>query len=225
MSDSSKLPRRDALKAMMAAAALPMIPEMAAAEAPTRAPLPVLGDVPSEGEIPKGLTGPRGTPTDPVLFNAKASWKMLLTASELATLAVLCDVIIPADDHGPAASTVGAHHYVNEWASYPDHTKGLVQVRGGLIWLDRESNKRFGAPFTKLTAAQRTEICDDICYEPNAKPGYEAGAQFFATVRDVTATGYYSTKPGMKDVGYIGNVPLASYEGPSIEVLRKLGLA
>jgi hypothetical protein len=28
----------------------------------------------------------------------------------------------------------------------------------------------------------------------------------------------------MKDLGYVGNVPLASFDGPPVEVLRRLGL-
>jgi gluconate 2-dehydrogenase gamma chain len=200
MSDSSNIPRRDALKAMMAAAALPMLPESAAAGAPARAPLPVM-EGGEEGAPPKALTGPRGTPSDPVLINAKATWKKVLTKQELVTLVALCDMIIPADDHGPAASTVHAHDYLNEWASAPDNSRGLVQVRGGLLWIDRESQQRFGVAFHAATAAQRTQICDDICYLPNAKPGFQAAARFFDTIRDVTATGYYTTKEGMKDVG------------------------
>jgi hypothetical protein len=218
------IPRRDALKAMAAAAMVPMLAQTSSAQqpavkpaAPQRAPLPVLGQ--------KHTKGPRGTPSDPVLIGAKVTWELKLLPSELVTLAALCDTIIPADEKSPAASKVGAHHYINEWASRPGGDASLMRVRGGLLWLDRESQARFGKTFHTLAESQRTAICDDICYIPAAKPQFVSAAQFFKTVRDQTATAFYTTPEGWKDIGYIGNVPLAKFEGPSAEIRKRIGLA
>ena len=52
-----------------------------------------------------------------------------------------------------------------------------------------------------------------------------AAARFFARYRDLTAGGFYTTPEGMKDIGYTGNVQLASYPGPSPAALKQLGLA
>ncbi len=228
MSDNSpsgagNIPRRDALKAMAAVAVVPMLPEARTpansslpAAAPTRTSLPVLGQAPTKG--------PRGTPSDPDLINAKVTWEMKLLPSELVTLAALCDMIIPADEKSPAASSVGAHDYINEWASRPGGETSLVRIRGGLVWIDRESTTRFGKPFHQVTDAQRSAICDDICYLPKAKPVHRFAAQFFDTVRDQTATAFYTTPEGWKDLGYIGNVPLATFEGPSAEIRKQIGL-
>mgnify|MGYP000517409968 CR=1 FL=1 len=216
------MPRRDALKAMAAVAVVPMLPErvanVAAAPAPAvaRTPLPVLGLAPAKG--------PRGTPSDPDLINAKVTWEMTLEKSELVTLAALCDMIIPADDKSPSASSVGAHDYINEWASRPGGDASLVRIRGGLIWIDRESMTRFSKPFHQATDAQRAAICDDICFLPNARPAHRFAAQFFDTVRDQTATAFYTTPDGWKDLGYIGNVPLIKFEGPSLEIRKQIGL-
>jgi len=171
--------------------------------------------------------GPRGTPSDPDLLNPKITWAMKLTAAELVTLTALCDMIIPADETSPAASAVGVPAYINEYVSAPSewYQKALVQVRGGLIWINVESGKRFGTPFAELTEQQRTVICDDICYVPKAKPEFKQAAQFFDRVRDLTAEGFYTTDEGMKDIGYVGNVALASFDGPPPEVLKHLGLA
>lgn len=226
MSDEQKpegqgIARRDALKAMAAAAMVPMLPtpSSAAPAPPPRAPLPVL----DEAQQAK-RKGPRGTPSDPVLQVAKADWPMRLQLRELATLSALCDMIIPADAKSPAASTVGAPAYINEWASRPGGDASLVRVRGGLAWLDRESNTRFGKRFHLATNAQRTAICDDICYLPKAKPEHQFAAQFFDTIRDQTATAFYTTPQGWKDLGYIGNVAMPKFEGPNAEIRRKIGL-
>lgn len=219
---SHSMPRRDALKAMAAVAVVPMLPERSAtvaapAPAPVvRSPLPVLGQAPAKG--------PRGTPSDPDLINSKVTWEMKLEKSELVTLAALCDMIIPADEKSPSASSVGAHDYINEWASRPGGDASLVRIRGGLIWIDRESMTRFSKPFHQATDAQRAAICDDICFLPNAKPAHRFAAQFFDTVRDQTATAFYTTPDGWKDLGYIGNVPLQKFEGPSAEIRKQIGL-
>ena len=75
-----------------------------------------------------------------------------------------------------------------------------------------------------LVARQKTAICDDICYAPNAKPEFRQAAQFFRKFRDLTSGGYYSTPEGMKDIGYVGNVAMEKFEGPPPEVLKQLGL-
>lgn len=219
--------RREALKVMATTAAAASIgsgiaPTVADAQAPVQ-----IAPRPRPGTAVPPKTGPRGTPTDPDLLNARATWPRLLTAPEMATVSALCDMIIPADDKSPAASAVGVPAYINEYVSAPYDwaERALVRVRGGLAWLDVESAKRFSKPFTQLTVAQRTLICDDICYQPNAKPEFKAGARFFNEMRNLTQSGFYTSDAGMKDLGYVGNVPLAKFELPPAEVLRKLGIA
>jgi hypothetical protein len=140
-------------------------------------------------------------------------------------LSALCDTIIPADERSPAASKVGAPDYINEYVSAPGRENNLVQVRGGIIWINGESIARFGKPYHQLSDAERTAICDDICYVPKAKPGNVAGAMFFDRVRDLTASAFYTTPEGWKDLGYIGNVAMPKFEGPPVELLKQLGLA
>lgn len=75
------------------------------------------------------------------------------------------------------------------------------------------------------TFRRRPAILNDIRHLPEAKPEFKDGAKFFDRFRDLVATGYYTTAEGMKDIGYIGNVPTKTFEGPSEELLKKLGLA
>lgn len=217
--------RRDALKAVAASAVAATLPEALAA-APVAAQPPARRPA---ARAPRALpvVGPRGTPTDPDLLNATADWPRVLTATELATLAALCDLILPADATSPSASSVGAHHYINEHISAPyDWAESTqLRVRGGLVWLDTESGRRFGRPFVKLTEAERTQIADDICYLPEAKPGFTAAARFFNEVRNLTQTAYYTTDAGMKDVGYVGNMAQPRWDPPPRAVLERLGLA
>jgi gluconate 2-dehydrogenase gamma chain len=221
---TSNIRRRDALKAMAATAALAGLAD--ACVAPDSAPAAgssSAGPVPAGGAYAAGK-GPRGTPSDPFIIGAKVTWEKKLTPPELTTLAALCDTIIPADEKSPSASKLGAPDYINEYVSSPGRDNPLAQVRGGIIWINNESTARFGKPYHQLSNADRTAICDDICYVPNAKPGYVAGAMFFDRVRDLTATAFYTTAEGWKDIGYIGNVALPAYPPVPAEILQRLGL-
>lgn len=167
-----------------------------------------------------------GTSTDPNLITPVVPWDLVLTKEELETLAALCDVIIPGDARSPSASTVDAHGFIDEWVSapYEGNQNDLVIVRGGLVWLGVESTNRFGRRFVEIGPNEKAEICDDICYEPNAAPEFKVAARFFDKVRDLTSTAFWTTDEGMADLGFVGNRPMPSFEGPPPEVLRLLRL-
>jgi gluconate 2-dehydrogenase gamma chain len=218
VTSSTGMERRDALRAMAAATGLPVLAGSLAAQQPTQPS--------SRPAVQQPKVGPRGTPTDPDLLHPKKDWPRKLSPAELATLTVLVDTIIPADATSPSASAVGVPAWINEYVSapYDGQMRDLIRVRGGLAWLNVESSKRFGRTFARLTAAERNQICDDICYLPNAKPEFQSAARFFDLVRDLTAVGFYTTDAGMKDLQYIGNMALPRFTGPPPEVLRHLGL-
>ena len=170
-----------------------------------------------------------GTPTDPDLLSVVIPWERVLTQDELDTLASLCDVIIPADGRSPSASQLGTHHYIDEWVSAPYERMGRDRtlIRGGIVWLDGEAGRRFGqgTRFRNLSPERKDEICSDIAHVPDAAPGFEAGARFFARVRDLTSGAFWTTEEGMQDLQYIGNIPLERWDPPPPEVLEYLGLA
>jgi gluconate 2-dehydrogenase gamma chain len=216
--------RRQAIVRLATAAAATSAPAAALAAAPTvpAAPAAPVVAPAASGSLAKGSLDPR----DPDLVNPVLLWKKILTADELATTAALCDVIIPADERSPAASQVAVPDFIDEWVSAPyprQKADGLV-VRGGLAWLNTESNRRFGKRFVALSLAQKTAICDDIAFEDTARARFKAGARFFDVMRSLTVLGFFTTLEGMKDLGYVGNTPMAEWKGPSAEVLRRLGV-
>jgi Gluconate 2-dehydrogenase subunit 3 len=187
---------------------------------------PLLG----KGDAPgKSVPAIRGYGTDPDLLKAYHPgqlWPLTLTAPQRRLAAVLADIIIPADDHSASASSVGLVDFIDEWVSapYPDCQRDRPIVLEGFAWLDAEAARRFHRRFAELTVSQQHRICDDICDEARAAPERRKAAHFFARYRDLTAGGFYTTAAGRKDLGYIGNVPLARFEGPPPELLRKLKL-
>jgi Gluconate 2-dehydrogenase subunit 3 len=171
----------------------------------------------------------QGYGTDPDLlqvYKPGELWPLTLTPPQRRLATILADTIIPADEHSPSASSVGVVDFIDEWVSapYPASQRDRPIVLDGFAWLDAESARRFGKGFADLDTAQRQAICEDICDESRAAPGGRTAAHFFAVFRDLTAGGFYSSPVGRKDLGYIGNVPLKSFDGPPPELLKKLNL-
>jgi hypothetical protein len=154
-------------------------------------------------------------------------WPLTLADEAKLTTAALCDLIIPADEHSPAASAVGVVDFIDEWISapYPQQRADREVLLPGLVWIDTEAMRRFRKKFADLDTAQKSAIADDICSAAKAKPEFAGPSKFFARFRDLTAGGFYTTPVGMKDIGYTGNVPLERFDGPPLEALKKAGLA
>ena len=172
------------------------------------------------------LTG-RGYGTDPnllALYHPGELWPLTFNAPQRQLAGILADIIIPADEHSPSASSVGVIEFIDEWVSapYPASQRDRPLVLGGFMWLNEEAARRFGKGFSDLAATEQHGICDEICDESSSK--WRDAARFFALYRDLTAGGFYTTPVGRKDLGYIGNVPLASFDGPPPELLKKLNL-
>jgi hypothetical protein len=171
----------------------------------------------------------QGYGTDPDLtkvYHAADLWPLLLTPAQRRTASALCDVIIPADSVSRSASAAGVVDFLAEWVSapYPIQVKDRALILDGLSWMNSEATRRFGREFASIKLTQQHLICDDICFEQSAKPAFAQAARFFTRYRDLTAGGYYSSAAGRKDLQYIGNVPLKSFDGPPLALLQKLGL-
>jgi len=153
-------------------------------------------------------------------------WPLTLNRAQRAAATALADVILPADSLGPAASDVQVIDFVDEWVSAPYAAQLLDReiVLPGLDWLDAEADRRFQRVFAELSSEQQHALCDDICFEPAAAADFKAGARFFSRFRSLAAAAYYATPPGWEAIGYVGNQPTSTYEGPPQEVLTRLGV-
>ena len=169
----------------------------------------------------------KGYGPDPVMVKAYKPgdvWPLTFSDAQRRTARALCDVIIPADDTSPSASAVGVPDFIDEWISspYPAQAGDRKTILDGLKWIDDDAKKRFTQVFADLTLDQQTAICDDLA-SPKSKD--KKAASFFKRYRDLTAGGYFTTPEGMKAIGYVGNMPSATFEGPPLEALRHVGLA
>ena len=216
--------RRTTIKLVIAAAAMPAL----RARANYRDNLEPGASAP--GTLRQFEPTMQGYGPDPDLIKAyekDAFWPLTLNAGQRQLAAALSDLIVPADEHSPAASAVGVVDFIDEWISapYPKQREDRDTVLRGFTWLDGEAQRRSEQPFAKLHEAQQRAICDRICDARRAPTDLQGPAQFFAAYRNLTAAGFYTTLAGRKDLQYIGNVALTHFDGPPVELLKRLGLA
>lgn len=141
---------------------------------------------------------------------------------EFATIVVLADIIIPKDDVSGSASDAKVADFIEFIVKdMPDHQ---TPMRGGLRWLDLECMKKYEKAFKDLTSKEQIEMVDLIAYPKKAKPEHRQGVAFFNLMRNLTVTGFYTTKMGYDDVGFVGNTP-NQWNGVPPEVLKQYNLA
>lgn len=151
----------------------------------------------------------------------KLNFEKFFKAHELATIAVLADIIIPADETSGSATDAKVPEFIEFIVK--DMPRHQIPMRGGLRWLDSLCTKRFNKSFTDCAPAEQIQVVDEIAFPEKAKPGMEQGVAFFNLMRDLTATGFFTSEIGIKDLGYMGNKP-NQWDGVPADVLDQYGM-
>ncbi len=135
------------------------------------------------------------------------------SAPQYATLIALCDAIIPKDEKSGGAVEAGAPEFIDLLTS--ENEKYQLRLGGGLFWLDGFCSDRYGKVFLECAPEQKKEVLDLIAFRKNAKQdsALSQGVAFFAFLRRLTCDGYYTSKIGVADLGYIGNTSLHEFPG------------
>lgn len=139
---------------------------------------------------------------------------------ELLTIAVLCDIILPKSDVYNAASDADVKSFIDFIVR--DIKALQTPLRGGVMWLDGFSNKTYNKEFIACTDQEQLYICDQIAYPEKTKPELKQGEAFFTRMRNLTLTGYYTSKIGIEELGYKGNTPNV-WDGVPEHILNKYG--
>ena len=178
-----------------------------AVEEVTQLEIPIYGRTPKEAE-----------------HNAKLMAEQFFNEHEMETLGVLCALILPANHNNPSAKDVGVPDFIEFIVK--DIPSYQTPIRGGLMWLDHTSNNKFKVEFKSITEDQQKEILDAIAFPDIKKPQIEwpTEERFFNIMRNLTLTGYYTTKEGIEDLGYKGN-QFNIWEGVPDDVLKQHGVA
>jgi hypothetical protein len=143
------------------------------------------------------------------------------TAHEMETITVLGDLIIPKDSHSGNASDAKVPEFIEFIAK--DQPEHQVPLRGGLRWLDVQCLNLYKKPFKDCNESDQKAMLDQIAYPNNVKPHMLQGAAFFDRIRSLVATGFFTSKMGMEDLGYVGNRP-NKWEGVPEDIIKQYQL-
>jgi gluconate 2-dehydrogenase gamma chain len=173
-------------------------------------------------EIINQAGGGYGRNAEEMAHDERLHSETFFTEEELRMVAILADIIIPADEVSGSATDAGVPDFIEFMMK--DFPAFQVPTRGGLMWLNNQCRGRFGNPFIECSEEQRLEMIDEIAWPDNAAPEMEYGVRFFNRMRNLTATGFFTSEMGIKDIGYVGNRP-GFWDGVPDEVLKKHGLS
>jgi hypothetical protein len=144
------------------------------------------------------------------------------TADEYATVRALAELVIPRDGRSGGALDAQVPEFMDFiLADTPEMQTG---IRGGLAWLDTEARRRSGRGFVELTDGARRAILDDIAWPARARPEFSQGVAFFNQFRDLTASGFFSSRIGVEDLRYLGNTRVPEWHGCPPDALARLGV-
>lgn len=153
--------------------------------------------------------------------------RQFFTDHEYETVTQLADWVIPADERTGSASDAGVPDFM-DFVMADDLLAGREErqtaMRGGLAWIDHQCLERFGGKlFIECSEAEQQDLLDRIAYPEEAAPEVQAGVEFFNSFRDLTASGFFSSKMGVEDLQYIGNEAV-DWTGCPPEVHQHIGL-
>ncbi|CAN5317881.1 gluconate 2-dehydrogenase subunit 3 family protein [soil metagenome] len=164
--------------------------------------------------------GPARQPEEIAHFK-KINGEKFFDEHEMETIAMLADIIIPKDEVSGSATDAKVPDFIEFIVK--DMPRHQLPIRGGLKWLDIQCLKHYEKPFTNCNNQQQIEMVDEIAWPEKAKPEMLQGVAFFNLMRDLTATGFFTSKIGIKDMGYAGNSP-TQWDGVPQDVLDKYGV-
>ena len=174
----------------------------------------------------------KGQPYAPKFFKPE-EWRIVR---------LLADMILPADDRSGSAGDAGVPEFIDYLMNDPTDTdlqreRRQTAMRGGLAWINNVCERRFAHGFASSSEDERKAVLDEIAYSRDEREEeaemrepkdlrviVQHGPSFFNSFRDLVASGFWSSKMGIDDLGYVGNRFVAEWKGAPPEVLARLGL-
>jgi hypothetical protein len=164
----------------------------------------------AQEQVTRSAAAAQGTPFKPKFF----------TAHEYATVTIFVDLVIPKDGRSGSASEAGVPEFMDFMMI--DQPRRQVAMRGGLALIDHLSIERSGKRFREASAADRRALLDDIAYTSNPDASLSHAIAFFSSFRDLTASGFWTSRMGVADLQYQGNVFVSEWTGCSEEAVKKI---
>lgn len=122
---------------------------------------------------------------------------LFFSPSEYAAVERLTELIIPSDTT-PGAKEAGVAEFVDFMVAHD--TEQQYPMRLGIGWLNAHCERLFGKAFLALAEAQQVAVLEPLAYKAKYREGEEDGRKFFAAIKDLTVTGFYTTEIGYKEI-------------------------
>lgn len=176
----------------------------------------------TENTTVQPFTGPERMAEENAFYKEIIAKPNFFTDHEMATITILADIIIPRDEVSGSASDAKVPDFIEYIVK--EKTEHQTPLRGGIRWMDMYCLNNYGKTFRESDDKQKMALVDAIAYPKKAKPEMMQGAAFFSLMRSLTASGFYTTEIGVKDVGYMGNRP-NQWNGVPADVLKQYGMS
>jgi gluconate 2-dehydrogenase gamma chain len=144
------------------------------------------------------------------------------TPDEWRLVRLLVNYVIPRDARSGSATDARVPEFMDFMLG--ENAGMRTWMRNGIAWLNGECRKRFTKGFVSCTDPQRREVLDAIAFPRKAAPEHKPGVDFFNSFRNLTSSGFWSSRIGVADLGYMGNRVVNNWVGTPPEVIRKMGL-
>jgi gluconate 2-dehydrogenase gamma chain len=168
------------------------------------------------------FTGPERMAEENAHYKEIDAIPKFFTDHEMATIAILADIIIPKDEISGSATDAKVPDFIEYIVK--EKTEHQTPMRGGLRWMDMYCLNNYGKTFRESDNKQKMALVDAIAYPKKVKPELKQGASFFSLIRNLTSTGFYTSEIGVKDVGYMGNRP-NQWNGVPADVLKQYNMS
>lgn len=141
-------------------------------------------------------------------------------ADEWRFVRSLVDYVIPRDARSGSANDAGVPQFMDFILG--EYTNNRAWMKDGIAWMNAECRRRFDNSWMSCSDAERRQLLDAISFPKTADPSVRAGVDFFTRFRNLTASGFWSSRIGVADLGYVGNRPVAKWEGTPPNVVAWL---
>ena len=141
----------------------------------------------------------------------------------MKTIKEVCNLILPPNEFGSI-----------EEAEVPELIEFMAKdipsyetpIKKGLLNLDQISKSMYQKSFVECDKNQQKFFLDDMAYPDLelSNSDQKDEVQWFSLMRNLTMTGYYTSRVGIEELGYKGNTPNI-WDGVPQDVLDQYGLS
>ena len=161
---------------------------------------------------------PKEKEYDKLLFSQKC-----FTNNQMTLISKISNLILPPNEFGSINDAEVPELIEFMAKDIPSYESPL---KDGLSSLNNHTKKKFKKVFVDCSESEQKSILDLMAYpDPNLSSSEQTDdIKWFTLFRNLTMTGYYTSKVGIKELGYKGNSPNV-WDGVPQDVLDQYGLS